>query len=362
MRTSDTSQAARSTEGRIAFLDYLRIFAFASVFVGHKFFGPIQAAAQGGHGWQHWLARLVWPLIEGGGAGVVVFFLVSGYIITHVLRRERTVEFLIKRAFRIYPLYVVAVLGEYALVFVQGGAWPPAAILVPQLLLVGDLTGTPYALNGVEWTLRLEVGFYLLMVACSAAGWTAGGKGGVLALAWFALMVALHVLPPFPAHTDWSRGYLSLYLPFLLLGSLWSLFERGAVKGVTLTAYIVALLVLYRLGLQAWQPRWQHAWFAELALSLFVLAWLLRHRLPAPALVLGLSELTYAVYLLHTWLFDACRNALLHAGAGRGWSDVAGVAGVLAMSWVLTRTVERPGIRLGRKLAHGSRRPGKGHG
>ena len=90
---------------------------------------------------------------------------------------------------------------------------------------------------------------------------------------------------------------------------------------------------------------------AELALSLFVLAWLLRHRLPMPGWVLGLSELTYAVYLLHTWLFDLWRNALLAAGAGRGVAELAGVAGVLALSWVLVRLVERPGIRAGRDLA-----------
>ena len=84
--------------GRLVFLDYLRIFAFASVFAGHKFSAPVQAAAREGVGWQAAAARVLWPFIEGGGAGVVVFFLVSGYIITHVLQRERTPEFLLKRA------------------------------------------------------------------------------------------------------------------------------------------------------------------------------------------------------------------------------------------------------------------------
>ena len=188
--------------GRLVFLDYLRIFAFASVFAGHKFSAPVQAAAREGVGWQAAAARVLWPFIEGGGAGVVVFFLVSGYIITHVLQRERTPEFLVLRAFRIYPLYVVAVLADYSLLLAQRGSWPPAHTLLPQLLLIGDLRGTPYALNGVEWTLRLEVTFYLLMAGCQMLGLVQARRGRALALLFAGLVVLLHASPPFPTHTE----------------------------------------------------------------------------------------------------------------------------------------------------------------
>ncbi len=344
------NEHAASTEGRLAFLDYLRIFAFASVFAGHKFSERIQASANG-TGLESWIARMATPFTVGGGVGVVVFFLVSGYIITHVLQREQTAAFLVKRALRIYPLYVTTLLALYGFVFVQHGLWPPAGTLLPQLLLIGDLTATRYALIGAEWTLRLEVSFYLLMAACASAGLMRSTRGRVLSAVFGALIVLLHILPPFPTHTRWALGYLSLYLPFLLLGSIWWLFERHLVKGATLVVYIVTVLLLYRLGLEAWQPRWQNMWFPELALMLFALAWALRHNLPAPAWVLGLAELTYAVYLLHGWLFDIFRNGLLAVGIGRDGADVAGVVGVLAVSWVLVRLIERPGIRLGRKLA-----------
>ena len=52
---------------RIIFLDYLRIFAFASVFAGHKFAGPVQEMAQQA-GLAGAAARALWPFIEGGGA------------------------------------------------------------------------------------------------------------------------------------------------------------------------------------------------------------------------------------------------------------------------------------------------------
>ena len=88
----------RAAAERVVFLDWLRIYAFASVLIGHKFNGPVVRAAQADTGWLRWPARVLWPFIEGGGAGVVVFFLISGYIITQVLQRERSPEFRIKRA------------------------------------------------------------------------------------------------------------------------------------------------------------------------------------------------------------------------------------------------------------------------
>ncbi len=351
MSAPAVSTPALPSQGRLVFLDYLRIFAFASVFVGHKFIEPLRAVAQSGSGWQGALARAVFPFVEGGGAGVVVFFLVSGYIITHVLQREHTAEFLLKRAFRIYPLYWAAVLGHQALLWAQQGTRPEPATLLPQLLLIGDVTGTTYTLHGIEWTLRLELAFYLLMAACSASGLTRAARGLALALPFGGLLLALHLLPPLASHTEWSRGYLSLYLPFLLVGSVWWLYEQRRLRGLTLLAFVAAAYLLYRLGLQQWQARWQHTWFAEVALALFALGWWLRARLPAPVLVLALSELTYAVYLLHVWLFEPFRDAALRLGAPPAAGALTGIAGVLAASWLLVRAIERPGIARGRRLA-----------
>jgi peptidoglycan/LPS O-acetylase OafA/YrhL len=79
----------------------MRIFAFASVLIGHKFYPAIErfVADQNNSEMARLALSLTMPLFYGGVVGVIVFFLVSGYIITHVLQHERPLEFLVKRRF-----------------------------------------------------------------------------------------------------------------------------------------------------------------------------------------------------------------------------------------------------------------------
>ena len=52
---------------------------------------------------------------NGGHLGVLLFFLVSGFIISHVIRFETRAEFVIKRLFRIVPLLFVGLALAYSL-------------------------------------------------------------------------------------------------------------------------------------------------------------------------------------------------------------------------------------------------------
>lgn len=334
---------------RIVFLDYLRIFAFASVLVGHMYDGPVQAAAADpASGW-HGLARLLWPWVRAGGVGVLVFFLVSGYIITAVLQRDRPLEFMVKRIFRIYPLYVAAVLLERGgLRFLgQPGDW---AQLLPQLLLVGDWTASPYTLGGVEWTLRVEMGFYVFMALLHTLGLLRWQGGRHLPWVFAGLVILWHGLGPFPSHTGWTLGYQTLYFPFLLVGSLIYLGEQEQCTWPLCMAFALLVFGLYWRGLDLWQPQWRSAHFPEYALGLFLLAWALRRRLRAWRVVIWLSALTYAVYLLHFRLLHWLGDAAMAAGLAAGPAQAAALLGLLLVCMAGVRWIEQPGIALGRRL------------
>lgn len=60
-----------------------------------------------------------------GAAGVDVFFVISGFIIGHVMKRRSPGQFLVDRAWRIYPIYYVALI-PWIFVAVLSGFSDPA--------------------------------------------------------------------------------------------------------------------------------------------------------------------------------------------------------------------------------------------
>lgn len=122
---------------------------------------------------REWLADWFDP----GRCGVLVFFMVSGYIIPVSLERRGSVRnFWIGRFFRIYPLLAVtsllAVLPHLLGVLgLRAGLeqYSPATAVLAHATMLQDLLDVPNAMN-VLWTLSYEMAFYLLVVALFVVG------------------------------------------------------------------------------------------------------------------------------------------------------------------------------------------------
>ncbi|GAA3090486.1 acyltransferase family protein [Nonomuraea salmonea] len=108
-----------------------------------------------------------------GVYGVLVFFLVSGYIIPASLERHGDVRaFWIGRFFRLYPLYLAMIVLVLVLAW-----WIPVRAEVPRDLssvaahatMLMDAVGTAGVLNTM-WTLSYEMVFYLLAAALFTVG------------------------------------------------------------------------------------------------------------------------------------------------------------------------------------------------
>ena len=335
---------------RIAFLDYLRIFAFASVLTGHKFYDYIVAISNDPtmHSTPKVIANILLPLLQGGGAGVIVFFLVSGYIITHVLQTEHTVEFLIKRTFRIYPLYIVAVLSQYVTLAIDGNA-PSLSILFPQLLLVGDFFDTPLALNGVEWTLRAEVVFYVFMSTLSYLN-LMSNHNKILPYILIGTTLLCGYIAPIPSANIWTKGYFTIYSPFLLLGSMFYLFEKKQIRLTILSFFIGLVFYQYYSLIAIYQKNWLDAHFAILAFLIFTLSWAFRGYITATSWILLLSDMTFSVYLFHNWLFDYIKNVLGKLNVSVLNSDIQSLIILMILCYYLVKYIEKPGIKFGRSM------------
>ncbi|MFF5259462.1 acyltransferase family protein [Actinomadura viridis] len=163
---TDPGESVPAGAARLGWLDALRGLAALVVALHHACY--------------HYLPQfrhLILQWVDPGKVGVLVFFLVSGYIIPASLERTGSVRrFWIGRLFRIYPL-LLAVLAATLLLAASGltplreglRAADPLAAVMAHLTMMQDLLAVTSALN-VLWTLSYEMAFYLLVVALFLSG------------------------------------------------------------------------------------------------------------------------------------------------------------------------------------------------
>ena len=336
---------------RIGYLDLMRVFAFLSVLVGHLFSKQLAAIAndQAVHITVRQLAQALYDICFSGAAGVMVFFLTSGYIIAHVLRAESAGDFMVRRIFRIYPLFIFAVLTEMVVTHsVMQVPLPNLSEFLLKLTLLGDISSTPYALSGVEWTLRVEIMFYIFMGVVKYFGVI--DKPMYLPFVLAIAALGLFVSGPYPNWAGWTNGYLNIFGPFLFIGVLIYLIEKRLANPYVCLFVICSIYIMCIQKTVALRPELKESNFAILALVLFMSAWLLRGRILSNTLIKNLSEMTYAVYLFHLWSWGYLEILVSKIGFDLVPYPAQQLIILFVFSYIATNTVEKWGIQTGRRL------------
>ena len=390
----------------MAWLDALRAVAALLVVYAHLSHYLLRGARDVSAEWLH-----------AGPAGVMLFFLVSGYIIPASLERHGDLRrFWLGRLARLYPLYLVvcALVALTAPLTVAG----PVARLTPSdtvahLTMLPQLLGAPL-LTPVVWTLSFEMAFYLMVAALFALRRHRASAGAAVAFA----VAAVATAPLSPSRLAGPA------LPFLVaavlalgLAALTARRRRAVLAGaVLLLALSVTLLLADQDASHVWDgllipavmftgttiyraqhgqiPR-RHAvlavvvvaaalltnWFGELVelhaliprymarsvITLtviggaFAIGLAARNR-PVPRFLAWLGLVSYSIYLIHVPLITLLAPALTTLGERlHGPIELLAVAGFLALLFGLSalahRFVELPGQRLGRRLTNRLDRP-----
>lgn len=100
-----------------------------------------------------------------GEYGVQLFFIISGFVIyMSILKVKSVSDFAIKRSFRLYPAYIFAVVLTFTIVSLASIDQLKIDIMpaLINLTMFQDFLGAP-RVDGVYWTLRVEMTFYILM-------------------------------------------------------------------------------------------------------------------------------------------------------------------------------------------------------
>ena len=195
--------------------------------------------------------------IDVGHVGVVVFFLISGFVIPFSILPDRAApvgSFVIKRILRIYPAYWLSVpLAAFVVFWIWGTAFSTRELLV-NLTLMQDLFGVRAA-EGVYWTLLVELAFYALCVVLLVTGSLFNARRVAIVAAALGLLFVVVAASYWLRRTIMSTTapYWFLNLSVMLCGALfrsrWNpSLPRDRVADALLAAMVACYVVLLPLA------------------------------------------------------------------------------------------------------------------
>ncbi|HEY8315166.1 MAG TPA: acyltransferase [Candidatus Baltobacteraceae bacterium] len=268
---------------------------------------------------------------ETGFVGVHLFFFISGFVIVYPFLRaqfDRAAapgwsHFYYRRFLKIVPSYVLSILVIIAIGYAHfDSAGQAARDIITHILFVHTWFAETYgSINGVLWTLAVEVQFYaifpLLWLCFKRAPWITAGAMTAVSLLYrhVAAVCCLHthaldMIDNLPGYLDiFAAGMMSAYLYLRLRDRSQSPAIRAAAVVVALGGFAFLIALLENLwafrSVDQWSTVWQfvnRTWigvaFAIIALgSLFAApAW---KRALANPVLLFFAAISYNLYLYH---------------------------------------------------------------
>lgn len=262
------------------------------------------------------------PLIEGGDAGVYIFFALSGYLLYRpfVHGAVDLRSYALKRAARILPGYLVALV---SLAILTRNPLPLEHPL-PYLTMTASYDIPLRAFLGNAWTLSAEILFY---VSLPLIAWLVRGREilrlSMLALASVAIGMVYRLIET--PSTDWLSGsypmVLYAFIPGMLLAVI-ELHHPAIFRRLVSPAALVGGLVL--IGIETKTRGFPIALAAGVG-TVLLMGWLLQHRMPAARFLAFLGGASYALYLWHKDLYYAFGPfglVISAAGAAASWALV----------------------------------------
>ena len=290
----------------------------------------------------------LWGYFPLGYVGVQLFFMLSGYVIFMTVRRSANVlDFAVRRFSRLYPAYWAALALTFSVVTLAGVPELRVSLgtALVNLTMFQQVLDTPHV-DGVYWSLQVELFFYLGVIALHHLGVWQRALPALFVWVTAGLVSHLAVLSAEPHGIVYSlaqKAQTVLCLRYIHLFALGMVFyesrQRGRVTpamgllmgccllvhcvaaGVASTALIASFCVVFYLIDRGW---------------LSMLSW-------RPLLFLG--AISYPLYLLHQNIGYVVIRAMAARGLDPNLCILIAVVLSIVLATLLTHAVERPAMR-----------------
>lgn len=325
-------------------------------------------------------SNLGWFLFGAGYIGVDIFFVISGFLMVYVTAQpheQRSVPFLIKRAFRIMPVLWVVVLATALSRGVPLSGLFSGAILESLFFILPSTEAPQYGQGYIDvlWTLSFEISFYLIFALSMFI--SSRFRVFVASLIILTMIFGLqHVFagaytlntdlaPPYNGKlypqsniSILANPYFIQFIPGMIFGELYVRLHKKKNYFLQFCGLVMVFaffyIYLYRPGLLPLQNKISVAmpWVVMLVAGCLVFEKFSDYK--APRLMIIAGNLTFAIYLCHLPvrdILDSCEyfKPISELPGIQKFFIYTGLSYLIAYG--LYRTVEKPAINMGRRLA-----------
>lgn len=313
---------------RYSIVDSLRLFAASAVMLYH-----LTALNPAFHGTAVRFPELS-PTTRYFYLGVELFFIISGFVISLSARGRSAPNFLLARGRRLYPAFWVSCTIA-ALVTLPQNAHAVRQYFA-NMTLIAPYLGEQ-SIDGVYWTLYMEIRFYLFVAVILALGQER--RLITFMAGWLALSV-INIPLPIPR----GLGLLNLaYAPLFVAGTVYAQMAAGTVKRwhYGLLAGAIVMSIVYQVR-DPFPMQQSPATVAVILLGCHGLMWAVATRrltMPDWPILLWAGGLSYPIYLLHNEVGQAILSSM--SAEGRWSALVLASTAVLVMAWLVHGIAER---------------------
>ena len=212
---------------------------------------------------------------------------------------------------------------------------------------MGDFFRTPYVLGGVEWTLRVEIVFYLIILLLSIFKILKNPQ--LLFLSFIIITLFIQYIGPFPIEYSWSNGYFTFFFPFLFLGSTIFLYENKEINLMHLIIFFIYIVGYFWIYFKIFHPQTSPN-FMIVGCLIFLVSWFFRENFKSNFYVIILSDLTYSIYLFHNWLWDFILKLISFLGFNFLYLNVLVLLSLLIFCFFVNKFIEKPFLKLKLKI------------
>lgn len=345
---------------RIIFANTLRGFAAISVLLSH-FAGifwvmnPLICHLMGAPKLEHLpslpavLSFFADHCIILGQFGVGIFFIVSGFVIPFSLTSSSKKNFLFRRALRIYPVYIAGFSFVMVMLYVLSlyKNAPYNFSLFDIVAHFGVITRAPLdvvRIDGISWTLEVEIYFYLILCALGAKWVEFNFKRYIVAV----FVIAIAATLAFKIK-DYLFGVQIASGLMLLLGMTYYSLIHGKVtqRQFWTLQILICLLIPVLWLLVATRANYTYQWMSGylIAIAVFYICYRLRGHFTENRLLSHLADISYPLYVVHALFGYGVMYVLIELGAG----PVSAIVGASLASYLaavlIHLTIEKPSLR-----------------